>query len=144
MKKWMLAIAVLFMGYGANAQNEVLGEWFNDIKSSKLQVYEENGMYYGKVIWLERTTNLDGTSPRTDEINPDESLHGEKLMGKVILQGLKWNSSDKEWQEGTIYDPKSGKTYECYCAMQEDGSLYFKGYIMGITWLGKSTVWTRN
>lgn len=144
MKKWMLCLTVLFMGLGAQAQNEILGQWYNDIKSSKLEVYKENGKFYGKVVWLETTTNSDGSSPRTDEFNPEVSKRNEPLMGKVILKDLKWDAEDKEWQDGTIYDPKNGKTYECYCKMQEDGSLYFKGYILGMTWLGRSTTWTRN
>jgi uncharacterized protein (DUF2147 family) len=78
-----------------------------------------------------------------DEFNEDPALAKRQLMNLVILKELKWNASEKEWQEGTIYDPNNGKTYECYCLLQEDGTLYFKGYVLGITWLGRSTVWTR-
>jgi uncharacterized protein (DUF2147 family) len=48
---------------------------------------------------------------------------------------------DGEWEGGKIYDPKSGKTYSC--VMRFKGSvLQIKGYI-GITLIGRTTVWTK-
>jgi uncharacterized protein (DUF2147 family) len=143
MKKWFLLLS-LFFGLQSFAQNEILGLWYNDIKSSKIEIYKENDMYYGRIVWLEDPTNSNGSTPRVDEFNEDPELEKRPLMNLVILKNLRWNTEDKEWQQGTIYDPNNGKTYECYCLMQEDGSLYFKGYVLGITWLGRSTVWTRS
>lgn len=142
MKNWLVVLS-LFVGLQSLAQNEVLGSWYNDIKSSKIEIYEEKGLYYGRIIWLEDPANSDGSTPRVDEFNEDPALAKRQLMNLVILKELRWNSSEKEWQQGTIYDPNNGKTYECYCLLQEDGTLYFKGYVLGITWLGRSTVWTR-
>ena len=142
MKKRLLILS-LFLGLQSFAQNEILGLWYNDIKSSKIEIYKENGMYHGRIVWLEDPANSDGSTPRVDEFNEDPKLEKRPLMNLVILKDLKWNAEDKQWQEGTIYDPNNGKTYECYCLMQEDGTLYFKGYVIGITWLGRSTVWTR-
>ncbi|MFM6998123.1 MAG: DUF2147 domain-containing protein, partial [Bacteroidota bacterium] len=41
------------------------------------------------------------------------------------------------------YDTKSGNSYDCYARLNEDGSLYFKGYMMGMRFVGRSTTWTR-
>ena len=142
MRNWLVVLS-LFVGFQSFAQNEILGTWYNDIKSSKIEVYEEKGLYYGRITWLEDPANSDGSTPRVDEFNEDPTLAKRQLMNLVILKELQWNASEKEWQEGTIYDPNNGKTYECYCLVQEDGTLYFKGYVLGITWLGRSTVWTR-
>lgn len=142
MRNWLVVLS-LFVGLQSFAQNEILGTWHNDIKSSKIEIYEEKGLYYGRITWLEDPANSDGSTPRVDEFNEDPALAKRQLMNLVILKELKWNASEKEWQEGTIYDPNNGKTYECYCLLQEDGTLYFKGYVLGITWLGRSTVWTR-
>jgi uncharacterized protein (DUF2147 family) len=142
MRNWLVVLS-LFVGLQSFAQNEILGTWYNDIKSSKIEIYEEKGLYYGRISWLEDPANSDGSTPRVDEFNEDPALAQRQLMNLVILRELKWNASEKEWQAGTIYDPNNGKTYECYCLLQEDGTLYFKGYVLGITWLGRSTVWTR-
>ena len=142
MRNWLVVLS-LFIGLQSFAQNEILGTWYNDIKSSKIEIYEEKGLYYGRITWLEDPANSDGSTPRVDEFNEDPALAKRQLMNLVILKELQWNASEKEWQEGTIYDPNNGKTYECYCLLQEDGTLYFKGYVLGITWLGRSTVWTK-
>ena len=49
----------------------------------------------------------------------------------------------KNGEAGTIYDPKSGKTYDCYAWMESDDVLQLKGYVVGIKWLGKKTAWSR-
>jgi uncharacterized protein (DUF2147 family) len=64
-------------------------------------------------------------------------------MGTTILTGLKWDADDKEWAGGQIYDTKSGNSYDCYARLNADGSLYFKGYMMGMRFVGRSTTWTR-
>jgi len=126
------------------AQNEIVGQWYNEEKSSIINVTKnQKGTYSGRITWLEDNTNSDGSSPRRDEYNPEESLQKRLLKELIILTDLEYNSEDKQWQNGLIYDPENGKTYECYCEMNEDGTLYFKGYILGITWLGRSTTWTR-
>ncbi|CAI8351190.1 MAG: Uncharacterised protein [Cryomorphaceae bacterium] len=143
MRTLLLAASLLLSSFSAYAQHEITGQWFNQEKTSKLEVYEQDGRYFGKIIWLERTTNSDGSSPRTDEFHPNAEQRTTPLMDMVILKDLTWNEKDQQWQNGIIYDPEVGKTYDCYCELQKDGSLYFKGYVLGLTWLGRSTIWTR-
>ena len=140
-----IATLALLTGFNfcAQAQYEILGQWYNEEKTSKLEIYEKHGKFLGKIIWLETTTNSDGSSPRRDEFNPDKALRQIPLMDMIILKDLSWNEDDQKWENGRIYDPEEGKIYDCYCQIQPDGSLYFKGYVLGLTWLGRSTVWTR-
>jgi len=70
-------------------------------------------------------------------------LRSRVLQGTTILTGLKWAADDKEWAGGQIYDTKSGNSYDCYARLNDDGSLYFKGYMMGMRFVGRSTTWTR-
>ena len=144
MKKWFLLTYLLGLAISAQAQNEIVGQWYNEEKSSIIRVYKAtNDKYYGKITWLEDNNNSDGSTPRVDEYNPNEAKQSVPLLELVILKGLEYNASEKQWQNGTIYDPENGKTYECFCELNDDGSLYFKGYVLGITWLGRSTTWTR-
>jgi uncharacterized protein (DUF2147 family) len=46
------------------------------------------------------------------------------------------------WENGTIYDPKNGKTYSCYLILQPDKTLKVRGYV-GVSMLGRTTIWTR-
>ncbi len=40
MKNWLVVLS-LFVGLQSFAQDEILGTWYNDIKSSKIEVYEK-------------------------------------------------------------------------------------------------------
>ena len=85
-----------------------------------------------------------GQPPKDDE-NPDPALRDKSILGLQILSDLNFNQKEGNWQDGRIYDPKSGKTYDCFGWFKEGNidKLFLKGYVVGIKWLGKSTEWTR-
>ena len=86
-KRGWLAVACLVLlqktGYG---QEEIVGIWYNDIKSTQIEIRNVGRDYQGKIIWLETTTNSDGSSPRLDEYNPDGDLAKRELLGTTILR----------------------------------------------------------
>ena len=75
-----------------------------------------------------------------DSKNPDESLKARKLMGLQILSGFRY-AGDETWEAGKIYDPKNGKTYSCKMRLEGE-NLKIRGFI-GISLLGRTTVWSR-
>ena len=88
-----------------------------------------------------------GQRPHTvfSRINPFRRFEKKPVMGLVIVQGFTYNTDKERWTGGSIYDPKNGKTYDCY-AWFEDGdynNLYIKGYVAGIKALGRKTLWTK-
>jgi len=134
-----LILLVFFTSGNLFAQanpDAILGIWFNEEKDAKINVYKENGNYFGKIVW-HRTG--DDVSP-FDENNPDPELRKRKKVGLVILKDFEYD--DGQWEDGTIYDPKSGKTYSCIIKLQKDGGLHVRGYI-GISLLGRTTHWTK-
>ena len=63
------------------------------------------------------------------------------MAGLIILKDLKY--SDGVWEDGTIYDPMSGKTYDCTMKIKDGGkSLDIRGYI-GVSLFGRTSTWTR-
>jgi uncharacterized protein (DUF2147 family) len=46
------------------------------------------------------------------------------------------------WKEGTIYDPKNGKTYDCKITREANGNLNVRGFI-GISLLGRTETFVR-
>lgn len=121
----------------------ILGTWWNAEKDGQVEVYKVGSEYRGRIVYVKENVNPDGSSPKKDNLNPNEKLRSRVLMGMIILTGLKFDANDKEWAEGTIYDTKSGNTYSCYAKLNSDGTLYFKGYMMGMRFIGRSTTWTR-
>ena len=51
---------------------------------------------------------------------------------------------DDAWEDGTVYDAKSGKTYSGTIGFEAKDKLKLRGYI-GKSWmgLGRTTYWTR-
>ncbi|MBP6664917.1 MAG: DUF2147 domain-containing protein, partial [Chitinophagales bacterium] len=60
-----------------------------------------------------------------------------------LLNGFAFDAKANEWSGGTLYNTRDGKTYSGYMMMNKNGTLFLKGYVMGIRWLGKSDTWTR-
>lgn len=141
MKKLMLLLVlVLIAKVNANAQSDdVIGIWLTDAEKSQIRVFKAtNGKYYGKIEWLKEDKE------EKDSNNPDLSMRDKPLMGMTILKGFSFNKDKGYWDDGTIYDPKNGKTYDCFMWFEEDRQkLEIKGYVLGMKFIGRTTTWKR-
>ncbi len=130
---------LLYADPGANAK--VIGTWYNTEKDGKIEIYEcDGGKLCGKIVWLADPNKEDG-SPKTDENNPDETKHNDPVMGMDLMYGFEYDGNDK-WDEGSIYDPKSGKTYSCKMTLKSPSELDVRGYV-GISMFGRTENWTK-
>lgn len=121
---------------------DILGIWYNEEKTSKVQVYQEGNKFFAKVVWLKEPNDKTTGKPRTDNLNPDLKLQKTPLMGLVVLKNFVFDG-DEEWNDGTIYDPKNGKTYSCKIHFGDSPNLLkIRGYV-GISLLGRTTYWTK-
>lgn len=146
MKKLFLSLATLLMVFWgmtsltfAEKADDVIGEWYSENNESLVEMYKSNGKYYGKITWL-KEPNRKG-KPKVDDFNPDEKLRNRPVLGMVVLKDFIFDG-ENEWKDGTIYDPKSGKTYSCYMKFESKDILKIRGYI-GISLIGRTTKWTR-
>ena len=140
-------IIILFLGIYAvtgvaQEADKIVGVWWNDEKTTKIQVEKKDGKYIGTIVYMIPEKYENGEPPKDDE-NPDPALRDRSVVGLQILKGFVYNPKKEEWQGGTIYDPKSGNTYDCYAWMESDDLLKLKGYVGGIRWLGRSSEWYR-
>jgi uncharacterized protein (DUF2147 family) len=111
--------------------------WFSDDKTAKIHIYRgKDGKFYGKIAWL-KVPDRNG-KPKVDERNPDENKRNQPILGLTILKGFE-KEKDGVYEEGTIYDPKSGKTYSAKLTLKGD-HLDVRGYV-GISMIGKTTTW---
>jgi uncharacterized protein (DUF2147 family) len=146
MKKHLFtAILFLFVPLFLHAQAEKIeGVWYNDEKTSTIEITRgSDGKYLGKINWLNEP-NENG-KPKIDDENPDPKLATRPIMGLVIVKNFKYEPKKKQWEEGSIYDPNNGKTYDCFAWFEDNdyNNLYIKGYVAGIKALGRKTIWTR-
>jgi len=146
MKKLLLTtLAIIFtISIFAQDADKVKGYWLTEEGTSQIYIFKaKNGSYYGKICWLEEP-NEDG-APKKDKDNPDPKLKERPLLDLLMLKSFEFNEKDKEWKDGTIYDPKSGKTYDCYMWFENGDydNLKIKGFVMGMRFLGRETTWKR-
>ena len=75
------------------------------------ELFESGGRLSGKIVALSEPTTAEGKE-KTDIYNPDPTKRKFPIVGLVFISGLT-KKSDSEWENGTVYDPKSGRTYSC-------------------------------
>lgn len=128
-------IALCFLSLSTFAQIE--GRWLSETKEGEIEMYKEGNKYFGKLV----RAKLNKETNNMDVHNPDENEHKNSIVGKVIVKDLKKDGDD--WNGGTIYDPKSGKTYKSKAKLEKGGQvLKLRGYI-GISWIGRTSEWSR-
>jgi uncharacterized protein (DUF2147 family) len=116
----------------------VTGLWKNE--DASFEVYEENGKLNAKIVSLREPLTPDGKQ-KTDIHNPDSSKHSRPIIGLVFMTGFTPAGSGK-WDNGTIYDPKSGNTYSCNMELEGQNTLKVRGYV-GISLIGRTETWER-
>jgi uncharacterized protein (DUF2147 family) len=136
-----LIILAIFLGFNAaaSAQTDPIEKvWYNGTKSGKIQIYKaKDGKYYGKIVWLAEP-NRDG-KPKLDINNEDPKKRDRPVMGLLILRGFKKEGANR-YIDGTIYDPKNGKTYSAKMELKGQ-KLDVRGFV-GISMLGRTDTWT--
>jgi uncharacterized protein (DUF2147 family) len=119
--------------------DKVLGVWLSEEKDGKVEIYKAGNKYMGKLIWSNKMYEADGVTSKKDLKNAEEKLRNRNLKDLLLL--TEFIFEDGAWTDGKIYDPKSGKTYSSTMKL-EGNTLNIRGYV-GISLLGRTTVWTR-
>ena len=136
----LILLLVIVNATKAQKANELpLGTWTNEEKEARFQIFKCGEKLCGKITWLKEPM-LNG-KPKVDSKNPDEKQRGRPVLGMVFMKDFSYEGNNK-WDNGIIYDPKSGKTYSCYMKILDPNKMEVKGYI-GISLVGRSQIWTR-
>ena len=135
------AVPIILVASGFNYSNAdaILGVWANGTNKGHIQLYKQDGKYYGKIIWLHRPNDENG-KPKVDKNNPDENARSKRLLGLIMLRDFKYQ--DGEWTDGKIYNPDDGNEYKCNMKLKDSKTLAVRGYI-GISLLGKTEKFVR-
>ena len=122
-------------GGGEDPAAQIVGNWLTEPRDGIIEISRAgDGSYQGRIVG--------GNGPqRLDPHNPDPARRSQVLLGQVIMQGLKYDG-DGKWSGGMIYDPNSGRTYQCRVQLLDRQRLQMRGFI-GFALLGRSQVWTR-
>ena len=123
--------------------DDIIGKWFTENNDAKIEIYKSGDKYYGKIVQLKEPNDKVTGKPKTDTNNPDAKMHSKPLLGMLLMYSFEFDGK-KQWENGTIYDAKSGKTYNCYINLESKDKMKVRGYI-GKAWmgLGRTTNWVR-
>ncbi len=139
MKKTILFILYMLLVqstlFANNNADVILGEWISEPKDGKITIFKQGDRYFGKITW--------GKTPgKKDVNNPDARLKNREIVGSVILKDFVFTGGS--WEKGTIYDPHSGKTYDCILKVKDNNQkLEIRGFV-GMAMFGRTSTWSRN
>jgi len=117
-----------------------VGIWFDDTGQGAIEIAPCGQSLCGRIIWLKEMTDEKG-QPLTDGFNPDPRNRERPICGLQIIGDLKLQPNGA-WDEGWIYDPKEGKSYDVEISLRAPDRLQVKGYL-GVKFLSESFVWQR-
>jgi len=101
---------------------------------SYVKIYDEGGTKVGDIV---RLTASGGRC-----VDCADRFNGRVLRNERIMSGFR--ADGNRYEDGTILDPKSGRSYSAVMNLMENNSdrLYLRGYI-GIPTFGRSQTWRR-
>ncbi len=135
----LFAIAIL-MVFATQAQAQsVIGKWKTiDDETGKpksiVEIYEQNGKVYGKIVKLFRDPKED-QDPICDKC--DDHRKNKKIIGMIILTDMVKDGN--KYNDGKILDAKKGRSYSCEIWL-ENGNLKVEGSFLFIS---RTQTWTR-
>jgi uncharacterized protein (DUF2147 family) len=127
--------------------DEILGVWHTRDDKSQVQVFKQDGHYFGKILslkepnWPADDEQGMGGKPKNDRKNSDPKLRSRPIAGITIMMNFDY-SGNNVWEGGRVYDPESGNTYRGKMSLTATNRLELRGYV-GVPLFGRTEVWTR-
>lgn len=130
----------------ASQPGGILGIWTTEGAKSQVEIFNCGQQFCARIVSLKDAVYTDPEEGplgqlKTDIHNPDPAKRNQPLVGLQIMEGLT-PDGEGTWANGTIYDPENGKTYKSKVTMNNGDRLNVRGFV-GISLIGRTTVWTR-
>ena len=116
------------------------GVWLDDTGDGAVEIAPCGKALCGRIVWLKSPVAADG-APLTDGRNPDPKRRARPICGLDVIGDLK-RQRNGSWDDGWIYDPKDGKSYDLELKLRGPDRLVVTGY-MGVKFLSETFLWTR-
>ena len=107
---------------------KIVGIWFTDDKTSKIQIYKNDSQYFGKIIWM-------ASKESKEELKVKPKV-GYQIFRKFTFEGK------NVWSGGQVSDPRSGMTVSGKMTLKDENTLNVRGYV-GAPMFGKTVVLLR-
>lgn len=138
-KTLYLIILLPILIVSSSQPDDIIGYWMVSKKDTIIKIYKYQNDYYGRITWY--LPSDDKTKNITKDINNPNPKLRERLLSEVnILSGFKFNG--EKWDNGRVYDARSGKYYDCFIQKLSKDKIRIKAYYM-FEFFGLSDEWTR-
>ncbi|MEY4539905.1 MAG: hypothetical protein RLZZ306_1662 [Bacteroidota bacterium] len=134
--KIALSIVILITSFSSKINSNVVtdeaekivGIWFTDDKTSKIQIYKNENQYFGKIIWM-------ASKESKEELKVKPKV-GYQIFRKFTFEGK------NVWSGGQVSDPRSGMTVSGKMTLKDNNTLNVRGYV-GAPMFGKTVILLR-
>ena len=125
---FVICLLFSFKSSMTDESEKIVGIWFTENNSSKIQIYKNDNQYFGKIIWL---------SPKSEK----EDLKAKLSLGYQIFRKFTYEGKNL-WSGGQVSDPRSGMTVSGKMTLKDDKTLSVRGYL-GAPMFGKTVILKR-
>ncbi|GIS08327.1 MAG: hypothetical protein CM15mP112_04390 [Flavobacteriales bacterium] len=140
MKKLFLLLFIsISLSSFSQKNSDVTGEWYNAEKDAIITILRIIILCRGKSLGC--LIQMMKMEIQKDPLNPNKDLRDRARLGMVMMTNFAYQK-DNVWDGGTLYDPKTGKTYSGMITLKDKNILDLRGYV-GIALLGRTSTWTR-
>jgi len=121
----------------------ICGKWISEEKNCIVQIYKTGGRFSAKLIWFDdKDDKSQPMESRTDYKNPNPTLRTRKLLGMEVLENLTYNPETSSWENGIIYDARTGHKWSSAASLVSNNKLKVTGY-WHFKFLGKTMFFYR-
>lgn len=120
--------------------NGVHGIWVDHTGQGAVEVYDCGPNLCGRVYWIKAPLDARGRH-LTDKQNPDAAKRSKPMCGLQIIGNLV-RRPDGTWDNGWIYNPEDGGTFNVEIRLHNADTLQVRGFL-GIKLLGETFLWKR-
>lgn len=118
----LVGLLSLFCTFSSAAQN-ITGVWLTENEEAKIEIYKQDGEFFGKIIWTKEQTE-----------------QAQKSIGVVVLKNFV-RQKDNTYK-GSIFEPRLDKIFKGVITLKNENELVVRGYL-GFSFLGGSQRWER-
>lgn len=106
---------------------DILGKWrtiddeTGDPKSI-VNIYEKDGKIYGDIVEILNPEKVNAVCSKCEGDQKDQPILGMTIINDMEKDG-------KVYEDGTIFNPSTGKTYTCRLKLESENKLQVRGYV---------------
>lgn len=118
-----ILFAIISFSFNSLAQSpdDIIGIWSNSTKTETIEIYKVSSKYTAKITNSKNKT----------------------WIGKTVIWDLRYDSKEKEWNNGFIQKPDMSHSVSCYISLKSKAQIIISGY-HGWRMFGSSETWTKN